>query len=71
MADQTGTGAGPAGEEEEDELAKLMGQSLAEGADDFQDDEDDDDEEEGEDEDEDEALGGAKVVLDDDGSEWL
>lgn len=81
MAAEAGaeTEAGP--EVEEDEFAMLLGQSLADGADDDADadadadaegeDEEDEDDEEEDEEDDDEALGGAKVVLTGDGSEWL
>ncbi|KAK8858502.1 hypothetical protein IAR55_002729 [Kwoniella newhampshirensis] len=60
-------------DEEEDEFANLLGKSLAEA-----DDEDEDEEEESDDEDEDDELGGARLVVRDqgvpildDGSEWI
>ncbi|WWD04765.1 hypothetical protein V865_002836 [Kwoniella europaea PYCC6329] len=66
----------PAEEEEIDEFANLLGQSLAQG------DEYDEEEEESEEEEEDEELGGARLVvgsgsrtsrpaIEDDGSEWI
>ncbi|WWC70665.1 uncharacterized protein I206_104616 [Kwoniella pini CBS 10737] len=62
----------PTEDQEFDEFANLLGQSLAQG------DEDDSEEEEDEDDEDDEDLGGARLVvggssaaLDDDGSEWI
>ncbi|WVW84561.1 hypothetical protein I302_106595 [Kwoniella bestiolae CBS 10118] len=60
-------------EEEVDEFANLLGESLAQGE---EYDEDEEEDEESEEEEEDEGLGGARLVvgsaiMDDDGSEWI